>query len=109
MPLYVEPAAGTAFTPDALLSACIEAGYAALLLDRSTMPDEFFDLSSRLAGEVLHALSKYGVRLAAVIGDPAGYSDSFQRFVRESNRGRQYRFFGSRTDAIAWLESVEGS
>lgn len=109
MPLYIEPVPGADFTPDSLVAACVEGGAAALLLDRPAIPDEFFDLSSRLAGELLHALSKYGLRLAAVVDDPADHSPSFQDFVRESNSGRQCRFFPTRSDAIAWLESVERS
>jgi hypothetical protein len=107
MPLYIEPVASTAFTPDALVAACVEADAAALLLDRSAIPEQFFDLSSRLAGELLHALAKYGLRLAAVVDNPADHSPSFQAFVREAHRGDQVRFFPTRSDAIAWLESVQ--
>jgi hypothetical protein len=97
------------FTPDSLVAACIERGAPALLLDRPAIPDEFFDLSSRLAGELLHALSKYGLRLAAVIDDPANHSPAFRDFVRESNSGHQFRFFLTRSDAMIWLESAERS
>ena len=107
MPLYIEPVPGTRFTPDLLVAACIEGGAEALLLDRAVIPDDFFDLSSRLAGELLHALSKYDLRLAAVVDDPTDYSKSFQDFVRESNSGRQFRFFRTKPDAIAWLESTQ--
>jgi hypothetical protein len=104
--VYIESTAGTDFTPDALVAACIEADAAALLLDRGAIPAAFFDLSSRVAGELLHALSKYGLKLAAVVDDPAEHSPAFQAFVREANGGRAVRFFPTRSDAIVWLESV---
>ncbi len=107
--LYIEPIPGTAFTPDSLIALCVEGGASALLLDRSAIPAEFYDLSSRLAGDILHALSKYGLQLAAVIDDPANYSAPFREFVRESNSGPQFRFVPTRAEAITWLESGEGS
>jgi hypothetical protein len=99
----------TRFTPDSLVAACIEGGAAALLLDRPAIPDGSFDLSSRLAGGLLHAMSKYGLRLAAVVDDSADHSRSFRDFVRECNSGHPFRFFRTRSDAIAWLGSIEKS
>lgn len=105
MPNYVEPAEGTAFDVDALVATCIENGASAMLLDAPMIPAEFFDLSTRLAGELLHGLSKYSLRLAAVVPDLPAHSPPFQEFARESNRGRHVRFFADRDGAIAWLES----
>jgi len=33
------------------------------------------------------------------------HSLRFQEFLREANRGRQFRFFPTREEAIQWLES----
>jgi len=109
MPTYIEPEQGTEFNADSLVSACIEGGGRALLLDASAIPAEFFDLSSRLAGELLHGLSKYSLRLATVVPDLTVHSRAFQDFAHESNHGRQTRFFSSRDDAVAWLESFDPS
>lgn len=94
-----------AFDPAAVATSCIEGGAHALLLDRAALPPEFFDLSSGVAGELLHRLSVYGIRMAGVVPDPASHSGPFQDFLRESNRGRQFRFFPAREDAVRWLES----
>lgn len=102
---YFEPRSGEAFDPAALARRCIESGTAALLLDAEAIPPEFFDLSTGVAGELLHRLSTYRARLAAVVPEPAAHSRAFQDFVRESNRGSQFRFFESRGDAISWLRS----
>jgi hypothetical protein len=37
------------------------------------------------------------------------HSQPFQDFANESNHGRQTRFFSSRDDAIAWVESFSPS
>ena len=100
---YVEPRDGTAFEADSLVATCIEGRARALLLDGSAAPPEFFDLSTRLAGELLHGLSKYSLRLAVVVPDISAHSRAFQDFARESNRGHLARFFANRDAAVAWL------
>ena len=100
-----EPEADIPFDPRELATRCIESGSRALLLDAAAIPPEFFDLSTRVAGELLHRLSIYGVRLAAVVPDPSVHSAAFQDFVREANRGRQLRFLRTREEALSWLAS----
>jgi hypothetical protein len=90
---------------DEVAVACVESGSSGLLLDVDDLPTEFFDLSTRAAGHLLHDLGKYGIRLAAVVPNPEDYSGAFQSFVRESNRGRSVRFFTARAEAKAWLQS----
>jgi len=95
------------FDPALIYTDCIENGASSLLLDRPALPAEFFDLSSGLAGELLHKLSVYHMRMAAVIPDLTAHSVNFQAFASEANRGEQFRFFSTRQEAIDWLESVE--
>jgi hypothetical protein len=99
-----DPGTGS-FDPAGVVAGCIESGAHALLIDRGALPDAFFDLSSGVAGELLHRLSVYGIRLAGVVPDPAAHSQPFQEFLREANRGKQFRFFPRREDAVHWLES----
>ncbi|WP_216208504.1 DUF4180 domain-containing protein [Amycolatopsis aidingensis] len=56
--------------------------------------DEFFNLETRIAGEVLQKFTNYQVRLA-IIGDLSGYvaeSSALRAFVHESNQGKQVWF-----------------
>jgi len=101
---YFEPQPDQRFDPATIATSCIEHGARAVLLDDGAIPREFFDLSTRVAGELLHRLGLYGIRLAAVVPDPAKHSNAFQDFVREANRGGSYRFFATRSEAVAWLE-----
>ena len=101
---YFEPAPGQAFDPMAIFTACVESGASSLLLDKSALPAEFFDLSTGLAGELLHKLTTYRMRLAGVVADLEVHSIRFQEFAHEANRGQQYRFFSDRQSAIEWLE-----
>jgi hypothetical protein len=93
-----------AFAVRSVIAGCVENGADALLFDRDALAPAFFDLSSGVAGELLHQLSIYRIRMAAVVPDPAQHSQRFQEFMREANQGRQYRFFPDREAAIAWLE-----
>ena len=54
----------------------------------------FFDLSTRIAGEILQKLINYRVRVAVVgdISEALAGSKALQDFVRESNRGTMVWF-----------------
>jgi len=103
--VYFETEAGAPLDPAAVVGGCIESDAAAVLLDERALPADFFDLSTGLAGELLHKLSTYRLRLAGVVPDPTAHSTRFQEFLRETNRGAQFRFFTTRREAITWLES----
>lgn len=111
MSTYFEyrPDSADSFDAHRIVTCCIENGRDSLLIDGDALPPQFFDLSSGAAGELLHRLSVYGMRMAGVVPDPARHSLRFQEFMREANRGRQYRFFASREEAIAWLEAGPGA
>jgi len=100
------PSTPAAFDPRAVVAGCIEGGKRGLLADRDALPPAFFDLSSGVAGELLHRLDLYGIRLAGVVPAPAAHSQRFQDFLRETNRGTRFRFFPTRAEAVAWLESA---
>lgn len=103
---YFEPDPGAPFDPRELVVSCIESGARSLLLGADVLPSDFFDLSTGVAGELLHHLSKYQLRMAAVVPAPAVHSEHFQDFLYEANRGQQFRFAESRQAALDWLSPV---
>jgi len=69
-----------------------------IILQRQQLAPEFFDLKSKLAGEILQKFSNYRMRLA-ILGDfDTESSGSFRDFVRESNQGKQVQFVRSLED-----------
>lgn len=100
---WLEPEPSGVDDPASWARACVEAEKPALLLDEHRIPPAFFDLGSGFAVELLHRLGLHGIRLAAVVPDPAAYSVDFQDFVREVNGGRDARFFLTREEATDWL------
>ena len=102
---YFEADAALPFKPTEILTGCIEYGAGSVLLDEDSLTADFFNLSTGLAGELLHKLGNYRIRLAGVVPDPSVHSNRFQEFLRETNDGEQFRFFATRSEAIRWLES----
>ena len=102
-----EPAElGAPLDPNKAVTACIESGADALLLDQTALSPEFFDLSSGVAGNLVQRLQNYGIRMAAVVPSTAAHSRAFQEFAMEANTGGSFRFFPTREDAIGWLEAT---
>ena len=65
--------------------------------------ENFFDLSSGLAGEIAQKLVNYDFRFA-IIGDFSGYkSESLKAFIYESNNGRHLYFVADEDEAIRKL------
>ena len=92
--------------PAEMVVKCIEEGAESILLDEANLPQEFYDLSSGLLGELLHKTSTYRIPVALVVNDPERYSANFQSFLLEANQGNSIRSFVSREDAIQWLETI---
>ena len=65
-----------------------------LVVPTTRLTDDFFNLSTGLAGEIIQKAANYHVRLA-IIGDVAPYvnrSKAFADFVRETNKGNAIWF-----------------
>jgi hypothetical protein len=74
-----------------------------IILQEMNFHPDFFDLKTRLAGEILQKFSNYHVKLA-IIGDFSKYtSKSMQDFIRESNKGNTVYFLETIDSAISKL------
>lgn len=104
MPPYIELDKSHSLDPIDVIQSCAEVEAQVVLLDEGVLLEEFFDLSSGVAGELMNKLSMYRIRLAAVVPDVSIHSEHFQAFAREANRRGDARFFRNREEAVAWLE-----
>lgn len=76
-----------------------------IILYRENLGEDFFDLSSGMAGGILQKFSNYRVRLA-VVGDFSGQGNQrMKEFIMESNKGRQVNFV---MDLAQALEALYG-
>ncbi|MGY3214065.1 DUF4180 domain-containing protein [Mucilaginibacter sp. HD30] len=80
-------------------------GYEKLIIYKDNIAPDFFDLKTKLAGEILQKFSNYRVRLV-ILGDFSKVeSKSLQDFIRESNKGKLVNFLSSREEAIGRLSA----
>ncbi|MDB5539183.1 MAG: hypothetical protein JWQ89_910 [Devosia sp.] len=85
-----------------VIGACYGQGIDLLAIAVESLADDFFWLSSGLAGAVLQKFQNYGFRVA-ILGDISRFtaeSPSLRDFVHESNRRGQVLFLPGR-DALA--------
>jgi len=91
---------------DFMMTVQYETGYNRIILNKSAISEGFFQLSTKLAGEILQKFVTYAVKLA-IVGDFSGYtSKSLQAFIYESNKGKDIFFGPDREAAIEKLSKV---
>ncbi len=91
-----------------LMVAAREHGADWIAVPVARLDEGFFTLSTGVAGEILHKLVMYQVKLA-VLGDISRYtaeSASFRSFAEETNRGRQAWFVSNLDELRARLSRV---
>lgn len=80
-------------------------GVDAVILRDYQLNQEFFDLKTGMAGEILQKFSTYRIRIA-IVGDFSAFeSKSLQDFIKESNQGKLVNFCSSKEEAIQRLSN----
>lgn len=88
---------------DVLMTAKYDLGTKNIVIDKALIGEDFFVLSSGLAGEILQKYVNYGGRIA-IYGDFSHYtSKPLKDFIYESNQGRDVFFVATQEEAIAML------
>lgn len=83
---------------------CIYQGADSIIWHENNITPLFFDLKTKLAGEILQKFSTYRARLA-IVGDFDKYqSKSLADFIYESNKGKQINFVSTIEEAIRLFE-----
>lgn len=91
---------------DLLMSAKYEAGAERIVVDKRLISEDFFVLSSGLAGEILQKYINYGGKIA-IYGDFSHYtSKPLKDFIFESNKGKDFFFVATKEDAINKLTEI---
>ena len=86
-----------------LVEACGNAMVDRLALYPENLPPGFFDLSSRVAGEVLNKLRMYHVRLAVVRTPDLKLSSRFGEMLADERRYGYFGLFPDLAAALDWL------
>ena len=94
-------------TPQSALDLAVtvkyETGAQRIAIPKRLLPEEFFILSSGLAGEILQKYINYGIKMA-VWGDFSRYtSKPLRDFIYESNQGKDFFFVSTKEEAVQKL------
>ena len=77
---------------DFIMTVKYETGCTNIAVNKEAVANDFFVLSSCLAGEILQKFINYGIRFA-IYGDFSGYtSEPLKDFMYESNQGKDIYF-----------------
>ena len=91
---------------DFIATVNYEAGCDCIILNKSAICEDFFHLSTKLAGEILQKFILYHVKIA-IVGDFSAYtSKSLKDFIYESNNGKDIFFLPEEKMAIEKLSLV---
>ena len=92
---------------DLAMTVKYETGAAKIVINKSAVCDEFFILSSGIAGEILQKFINYHVRMA-IYGDYSQYtSKPLKDFIYESNNGNDFFFVSTKDEAIQKLTETQ--
>ena len=93
---------------DLFMSVRYEAGSSRIALNKEAVTEEFFVLSTRLAGEILQKFVNYQTKLA-LFGDFSHYtSKPLRDFIYESNQGSDVFFVSDEAEAVDRLARAGG-
>ncbi len=88
---------------DMAMTVQYETGAHRIALPKKLVAEEFFILSSGMAGEILQKFINYHIKLA-IWGDFSRYtSKPLHDFLYESNQGNDFFFVGTKEEALARL------
>lgn len=85
------------------VGACF--GTAGIIFTEDDLAPAFFDLRTKIAGELFQKLVNYNQRAAIVVPDPTVYGERFSELAYEHRTHPAIRFVRSREEADAWLRA----
>lgn len=92
---------------DLAMTVKYETDTANIVLNKSAVTEDFFVLSTGVAGEILQKFINYHVK-AAVYGDFSHYtSKPLKDFIYESNCGKDFFFTATKEEAIQKLAETQ--
>lgn len=91
---------------DLIATIWYETGSCRLVFNKKAFTEDFFKLSTQLAGDILQKFINYGVKVA-IVGDFSVYnSKPLKDLIYESNHGKDAFFVTSEEEAIEKLAKV---
>lgn len=90
---------------DFMMTILYKTGCYRIIINKEAICEDFFDLKTKIAGEILQKFVNYQVKIA-IVGDFSKYSSkSLKDFIYESNNGNHFFFLPDDLTAIRKLSS----
>lgn len=86
-----------------LVALCGEHETNLLMVHASGLSDDFFNLSTGVAGKILQKFINYYVKVTAIIPDERTTKGKFKDLISEANKGNHFSVFASKEEAEKWL------
>lgn len=91
---------------DLAMTVKYETGAGRIVIDKKVICEDFFILSTGIAGEILQKFMNYHVKMA-VYGDYSRYtSKPLKDFIYESNHGKDFFFVATKEEAVQKLTEL---
>lgn len=91
---------------DLIATVGYETGCNRIIINKSAIIEDFFDLKTKILGEITQKFINYQIKMA-IVGDFSAYtSKSLKDYIYESNKGKDFFFLESEEQAIKKLSSV---
>jgi len=91
---------------DLIATVQYETGCHRIVLHKTAITETFFDLKTKLAGEILQKFINYQTKIA-IVGDFSAYSSkSLRDFIYECNHGKDIFFLASEHEAVEKLSHL---
>lgn len=85
---------------DIIMTISSKTGSSRIALNKEAISEDFFKLSTKLAGDILQKFANYHIKFA-IIGDFSSYtSKPLKDFIYECNKGNNVFFVPSEQEAI---------
>ena len=89
---------------DMLMTIAYDTGLSKVIIDKDNLTEDFFNLSNKIAGNILQKVVNYNMKLA-IIGDFSKYdSKALRDFIYECNSGKDIFFVEDETMALKMLK-----
>lgn len=91
---------------DLIATVGYETGCNRIIINKSAIIEDFFDLKTKILGEITQKFINYQIKMA-IVGDFSAYtSKSLKDYIYESNSGKNFFFLESEEQAIEKLSSI---
>lgn len=89
---------------DMLMTIAYETGLSRVIIDKGNLTEDFFNLSNKIAGNILQKVINYNMKLA-IIGEFSMYdSKALRDFIFECNSGKDIFFVEDEAMALKILK-----